>query len=279
MPAFGGWRKEDFGVKVRYTFSLLFILGLWPCSGNETEVSHARAALPLSTRATMGRSWQIECVDCPKEFRWMTDRSLQLDHADRPHIAYGYDHLYYAHYDGTEWHHETVDSAPEVGSYAALALDLAGMPHISYHHSWNGDLNYARQTFHTLKLEKEAVPRQGVHIGDPLTYTLTLYGPGASVQLWDRLPDSVVYVPDSVRPPAVYSPTARAILWEGVLLTGTAQVLEFQVTVGIDAVTMLSLSPPFVNTAWLTDTENGVSISATVIINGWPGYLLVVVRQ
>ena len=78
-------------------------------------------------------SWTIECVDCPKLFSNMTDRSLRLDHAGHPHVAYGQDHLYYSWHDGAKWHHEVADDAPGVGRYAALALDESDHPHISYY--------------------------------------------------------------------------------------------------------------------------------------------------
>ena len=88
-------------------------------------------------------TWHIEYVDAPSRFRDMTDRSLRLDAAGHPHIAYGADHLYYAWHDGTAWHIQMVDSAPLVGRYASLALDGAGHPHISYYDEANNNLKYA----------------------------------------------------------------------------------------------------------------------------------------
>jgi hypothetical protein len=90
--------------------------------------------------------WHIECVDCPKWFEDMTDRSLRLDKDGYPHIAYGGDHLYYAWFDGVIWHYQIVDDSPNVGEYASLALDDAGSPHISYYDSSNYDLKYAHWT-------------------------------------------------------------------------------------------------------------------------------------
>ncbi len=87
--------------------------------------------------------WVIECVDCPKVFLDMTDRSLRLDMAGHPHIAYGGDHLYYAWHDGVGWHYETADDSPGVGRFASLALDGSGYPHISYYDEDNYDLKYA----------------------------------------------------------------------------------------------------------------------------------------
>ena len=53
--------------------------------------------------------WTTERVEDGKAFWNMPDRSLALDTAGRPHIAYGGDHLYYGYYDGTSWHTEVVD--------------------------------------------------------------------------------------------------------------------------------------------------------------------------
>jgi regulator of extracellular matrix RemA (YlzA/DUF370 family) len=41
----------------------------------------------------------------------------------------------------------------------------------------------------------------------------------------------------------------------------------------------LSLAPPIVNTAWLTDTQYGRSISATVIVNARHVYLPLLQRD
>ncbi len=87
--------------------------------------------------------WQVERVDAPKLFG-ISNRSLALDSAGYPHIAYGGDFLYYAWYDGVQWHRETVDDSRGVGSYASLVLDHADRPHISYLDGINGDLKYAR---------------------------------------------------------------------------------------------------------------------------------------
>ncbi|MCU0611706.1 MAG: hypothetical protein MUE60_07965 [Candidatus Eisenbacteria bacterium] len=37
--------------------------------------------------------WQIECVDCPRFFTDMTNRSIAVDGRGQPHIVYGGDHL------------------------------------------------------------------------------------------------------------------------------------------------------------------------------------------
>lgn len=72
------------------------------------------------------------------------DTSLALDANDRPHISYvGNGDLLYAHYNGTRWITETVDSAGSVGRSTSLALDSAEQPHISYYDLSNDTLKYA----------------------------------------------------------------------------------------------------------------------------------------
>jgi len=106
-------------------------------------------ALPATTikeaaaTQTFTPAWATERVDAEKTFGSMTDRSLALDSANRPHIAYGTDHLYYAWHDGSTWNIETVDPAWGVGRYASIALDGSDKPHISYYDDINGDLKYA----------------------------------------------------------------------------------------------------------------------------------------
>jgi PKD repeat protein len=75
----------------------------------------------------------------------MTDRSLKLDAAGHPHIAYGENYLYYAWYDGAQWRGETVDDSPNVGAVASLVLDGSGHPHISYYADTDDNLKYAYQ--------------------------------------------------------------------------------------------------------------------------------------
>ena len=82
------------------------------------------------------------------------DVSLDLDGADRPHVAYwdgeyqGEPHdLDYASYDGSNWIVETVDSAGDVGRNASLALDSHGLPHISYYDQTHTTLKYAREAW------------------------------------------------------------------------------------------------------------------------------------
>jgi len=92
---------------------------------------------------TVAFTWLTERVDAPKVFRKMSDHSLAIDTAGHVHLAYGADFLYYATYDGSSWQVETVDDSGYVGQYAALTLDAAGRPHISYYDVGKGSLKYA----------------------------------------------------------------------------------------------------------------------------------------
>lgn len=88
-------------------------------------------------------TWKIEAVDAPKYFTAFYSRAIAVDASNHPHIAYGGEHLYYAYYDGSTWNYQTVDSSPNVGDDASIALDTSGKVHISYHDGTNHNLKYA----------------------------------------------------------------------------------------------------------------------------------------
>jgi len=127
-----------------------------------------------------------------------------------------------------------------------------------------------------LSLRKEAAPLDGLHNNQTLTYTLTISGPGLSVALRDPLPTGIQIITDSVTPPAVYSPAIRTVLWKGTLPTDTTQIIYFQVT---PALSDTALSPPILNTVWLTDTTYTRLISSSTIVNGWRFNLPLVMRK
>ncbi|MFH0791036.1 MAG: choice-of-anchor U domain-containing protein [Candidatus Omnitrophota bacterium] len=77
--------------------------------------------------------WNITSVDCPLKYFYLSSpRAIAIDSQNRPHIAYGGKHLYYAYYDGAAWTYETVDSAFNVGECASIAIDSNNKVHISY---------------------------------------------------------------------------------------------------------------------------------------------------
>jgi hypothetical protein len=91
------------------------------------------------------------------------------------------------------------------------------------------------------------------------------------------LPANVQYITGSLTGtltlPAVYSPTARAVVWQGSLPTDSLRLLRFQVTPETEGTGSLSLVLPIVNTAWLTNLDSGQTVSATVLVNGLRVYL------
>ncbi len=224
-----------------------------------------------------GALWHTETVDSSGG----RSNSLAFDTSDHPHIGYyGGGHLMYARHDGTGWHIEMADSGWG-GEYTSLALDESGQPHISYE---GPGLSYAYRTpLAPLSLRKQATPVQDLRNNDRLTYTLTISGPGFSVRLWDPLPDPVHYVSGSLAsdltPAVSYSPTLRAVVWEGTLPTDTVSTVRFQVTPGVTGTGSLLLAAPIINTAWLTDTQYGRSRRATAIVNGSRVYLPLIVRS
>ena len=71
---------------------------------------------------------------------------IELCRVDRqgfPHVAYGGDHAYYATYNGATWLYEIVDRTRVVGSFASLALDSVGRPHMAYRDEVNNAIRYA----------------------------------------------------------------------------------------------------------------------------------------
>jgi hypothetical protein len=128
---------------------ILVILGMLGSAALAAPPSSAALAAPGSSDAAATADdffiFSSEPIHSPKWFHWMSSRSLRLDTtaAHNPHIAYGGDHLYYAHFAGGAWQLQTVDGAYGVGKYASLALDSNNRPHISYYDTLNGALKYA----------------------------------------------------------------------------------------------------------------------------------------
>jgi hypothetical protein len=108
--------------------SLIFIIG----------------ATVIAFNSAMAETWNIEEVDAPKYFNMLNSRAIALDNKGHPHIAYGYEHLYHAYFDGTGWVYETVDLDHLVGNNASIAIDSNNYIHISYSSGgYSGRLKYA----------------------------------------------------------------------------------------------------------------------------------------
>lgn len=153
------WGNRDDSFRTRADGSISWVQGEPTSTGlhifrfeESTFTPSAVVYLPLVLRdfspappptPTPTPEWHVECVDCPRYFADMTDRTLALDTDGQPHVVYGGNHLYYAWRDGTRWYTETVDSAESVGRYASLALDSDDHPHIGYYDAVNKNLKYA----------------------------------------------------------------------------------------------------------------------------------------
>lgn len=108
------------------------------------------AAQPASAQTeispeTPQSTWYTQIIDDPAFMTDMTDRSARFDSYGNPHVVYGGDHLYYVRWDTNikGWIYRTVDSSPQVGRFASLALDSNGNPRIAYYDEANGALKFA----------------------------------------------------------------------------------------------------------------------------------------
>ncbi len=140
-----GWHPPRLGLLL---FLILFLAGTASAGGGLPGISLDPPAYPVAPEEQQGLdlpsvNWAAGWVERTKIFRQMEDRSLALDPNGHPHIAYGEEHLYYAWYDGSAWHVESVDSSAGVGRHAALGVDASGRPHISYYDATLGNLKYA----------------------------------------------------------------------------------------------------------------------------------------
>ena len=121
------------------------LLPAHPSVSNDT--GSTKSYLPFVVRpAPTGPDWTITTVDDAHPMSNMGDHSLRLTADDLPRIAYGSNHLFYAHLEETGWVNDLVDASSGVGKYASLALDSNGSPYISYNDATNKDLKYAHWT-------------------------------------------------------------------------------------------------------------------------------------
>jgi len=108
------------------------------------------------------RTWGKEAVYAPKTFTFHK-RAIALDSMGYPHMVYGGDYLYWAHFDGSAWSSETVDPSPAVGSHASLAIDASDNIHIAYFDARNGKLKYATNAPGSWAIETpDPFPHRGI---------------------------------------------------------------------------------------------------------------------
>ena len=136
-PPEGDWQKAILERGKVFSYTSLAI-------GYDGKVHIAYGGEELYYALWDGYNWQEQEVDWGGVGAYC---SLALDSTGKAAISY-YDgtegDLKYAHWNGTSWDIETVDSAGDVGLYTSLAFDRSGNPAISYHDATNDDLKYAR---------------------------------------------------------------------------------------------------------------------------------------
>ncbi len=120
---------------------------------------------------------------------------------------------------------------------------------------------------------EKRVNRPAARTGDVLTYTIRLRGAGTTLYLRDPIPTGTVYKPASASGGALYNAADNRVEWSGFLSTTSQLTLTFAVTVTVAGPRAI------VNTATVTDTANTLTASATTIVNGYPLYLPIVLRN
>jgi hypothetical protein len=98
-----------------------------------TDAKLLVSVLLFALGSCFATGWDIECVDCPREFRALRIGSFKIDGNGNPHIAYGWREVWHAWHDGNTWHYEIVDETDPMGYEGiALELDENGHPHMAY---------------------------------------------------------------------------------------------------------------------------------------------------
>jgi len=124
------------------TYIILISVLLFTPTIADAQIPPDRIA-PVTPDLPIAEGWRADRADSQVDIIEPSQHSLRLDADGYACIAYGGDHLYYAHYNGTSWVIQTVDNTWGVGSAAALALDSSGKAHISYYDRVNHRIRYA----------------------------------------------------------------------------------------------------------------------------------------
>jgi len=108
---------------------------------------------PDAQKGAIGTGWVIGIID-GKPAKNKADvgmwNDLYIEGENNFHVCY-YDalngDLKYAHYDGSRWQIEVVDSTGIVGESCSITLDHRGDPVVSYYDSTNNDLKFAVRAY------------------------------------------------------------------------------------------------------------------------------------
>jgi hypothetical protein len=93
-------------------------------------------------------TWTYEPVDTNDSLRYP---SLAIDTRDLYHISYEElgTELRYAHWNGTNWTIEIVDTEGVVGAWSSIKADKSGRPHIAYYDGTHGRVKYATKSYNS----------------------------------------------------------------------------------------------------------------------------------
>jgi uncharacterized protein YuzE len=133
----GGTAMTHSGISFKHLVYLILISALL------LTPTMAEGVTPGTPEVPIAEGWRADRADSQVDIIDPSQHSLRLDADGYACIAYGGDHLYYAHYNGTSWLIQMVDNNWGVGSAAALALDSSGYAHISYYDRVNHRIKYA----------------------------------------------------------------------------------------------------------------------------------------
>jgi len=125
------WR----GAAVALLFLLLINTSGFSQSDSQSDTQAELQAAPPG--------WKIETIDDGHIIAELGQRSLAYGPDGVPHVAYGADHLYHAYRAGGNWIIDLVDSTPQVGKNASIAVDSLGHVYITYYDELNQNLKYA----------------------------------------------------------------------------------------------------------------------------------------
>jgi hypothetical protein len=136
-----------------------------------------------------GQAWRSEVIDGRSGDGAGSHSALALDRQDRPHISYLYfphdpiRHLRYAHFDGSTWRIQTLDT--QGTGHTSIALDAQNQPRISYGGGPTQILKYTRRDgtswqletvdtevvgYTSLKLDSQGIPHISYSGGRYLRY-------------------------------------------------------------------------------------------------------------
>jgi uncharacterized repeat protein (TIGR01451 family) len=111
--------------------------------------------------------------------------------------------------------------------------------------------------------------------GQVITYTIAISGQPVTMSLTDTIPAGLTYLPGTLTATqgAVTQSTAPTLKWSGLLSPTPVVTITYAVTVTTASTQTIA------NTAWLVAGGETISSTATILANGLPIYLPVIMRN